>query len=52
MIVVPGLWLVILFIGCPGFDEPVRFCEERLADKLVRLLKGSNVVLVSFLMFG
>lgn len=58
LIVVPGLWLVMLFIlfmlfmGCPGFAEPVRFCEDRLADKLVRLLKGSNVVLVVFLMFG
>lgn len=46
-----------LFIGCPAFGgwlllESDKFWLDRLADKLVRLLKGSKLLLVVFFMSG
>ena len=50
-----GAFWFMLFMGWPGLGgwvRPERFWVERLADRLVRLLKGSKLVLEVFLMSG
>jgi len=50
-----GAFWLMLFMGCPalgGWVDPERFWVDRLADRLVRLLKGSKLVLEVFLISG
>lgn len=50
-----GAFWFMLFMGWPalgGCAGPERFWVDRLAERLVRLLKGSKLVLEVFLMSG